>query len=343
MPPNWDESAWDSSSWDSPSVPPFHPPPVKKSKINRRTMASNPTPDDPAVLLAVAEDIADGLHNLEVTLGIKQYTEAAVRASITAFKNARLALGTANALVDSKVALLQTADAAGETVIKNCRLRFVKLFGGQFNSSWEAAGFPNQSTMVPDNQDDRFTLLGGIATYLTANPSAESADMEATAAIVGAAHTAVSDARDALHTAETAQTTAKKNRDTMEKGLRKTVRGFINELDGRIAEDDERWESFGLNIPANPTAPEAITSLTATATGGGKIHLEWTYATRMTGTRIMMKLIPQDDDFSSKGTADGLEKTLTGFTAGQQLQCKVIPYNDGGDGGESPTVSVTVT
>lgn len=343
MPPNWDESTWDSSNWDSPSVPPFQPLPDKKRKTNRRTMASNPTPDDEAVLLALAEDLADGCHDLEVTIGIKQNTEAVMRAAITGLTDASLALGTAEGLATTKHDDMLAADAVAQTVLKNCRLRLVKLYGGQFNADWQAAGFPNQSTAVPGTMDERFSTLGGLKAFFTARPAAESVDMDATLAIVTAAHTTLSNARQAMNTANSAQTTAEKNKEAALKTLRKRVRGLIDELGTLIADDDERYEHFGLNIPANPTAPEGITSLTATATGGGKIHLEWPYATRMTGTRIMTKLIPQDDDFSSRGTADGLEKTLTGFTPGQQLQCKVIPYNDGGDGGESPVVSVTVT
>lgn len=52
---------------------------------------------------------------------------------------------------------------------------------------------------------------------------------------------------------------------------------------------------------------------------------------------------PEDDDFVSAGTTGGLEKTLEGYVPGVIVQVKVIPYNDGGDGPESPTGSVTVT
>ena len=46
-------------------------------------MAANPTPDDDAVLKALAEDLADGDHDHEVSIGIKQNTEAVLRAAIT--------------------------------------------------------------------------------------------------------------------------------------------------------------------------------------------------------------------------------------------------------------------
>ena len=118
-----------------------------------------------------------------------------MRAAITAASDSIVAQGTASAALDMKYDTLQSADAAGEAVLKNCRLRMVKLYGGQFNSFWQAAGWPNGSTAIPSTQDERFTLLGTQKTYFTLNPTAESGEADATAAICQAAHTAVSNAR----------------------------------------------------------------------------------------------------------------------------------------------------
>ena len=306
-------------------------------------MASNPTPDDDAMLSALAEDLADGCQTHEVAIGIKQNTETAMRAAIAGTASAKLALGAANMLVDNKYDLLQAADAAGAAVIMNCRLRLVKVLGTQFSAGWGTAGFPNQSTSVPDTQDERFTLLNALKLYFTANPAAESVDMDATAAICLAAHTATSDARAAVNTAETDQTNAQNAEKAAVKTLRKRVRGLIDELGQLVADDDARYEAFGLNIPANPSAPEAIASLTVTAMGGAKVFAQWPYSTRMVGTRLMRKRIGVDEEFVSIGTADGLEKMLTGQTPNQTIEIFVIAYNDGGDAPPSPTVSVVVS
>ena len=308
-------------------------------------MASNPTPEDDAFLKALAEDLADGCNAHEVAIGIKQNTEAAIRAAITGLDSAKMARGLAENLLDQKVAAHQAADAAGNAVLKNCRLRLVKLFGGQFNAQWLTAGWPNGTTAIPNTQGARFSLLGSLKVYFTATPASESAEMEATAAICTAAHTAVSDARAAMNLAEGALPGAKSSEKTAVKALRNRVRGLIEELEKLIPDDDARWEDFGLNIPANPSAPEGIATLTAEAAGGGKIHVMWAYATRMASTRLLTKRTTGaeiDDDFVNAGTSPALEKTLEGFVPGVIVQVKAIPYNDGGDGPESPTASVTV-
>ena len=343
---NWDESTWDSGTWDSPSAPVLPPLFVKKRKTKYKTMASNPTPEDDDVLLALAEDLADGCHDLEVALGILRYKETVIRAAITDLNASGLALANATTLQAAKRGLLQEKDEAGKGVIGNVRRRLSKLYGERFNSNWQAAGFPDGSTQVPLTQDKRFTLLGKLKLFFHDTPAAESADMEATEAICAAAHTAVSDARLALNTAETAQSNALKARNDSIKMLRKCVRGLITELGDLMPDDDTRYETFGLNIPANPSAPEGIASITVTAAGGGDIHAAWPYATRMAGTRLLTKRTTGaeiDADFINAGTTAGLEKTLVDFVPGVVVQVKAIPYNDGGDGPESPAASVTVT
>lgn len=149
-------------------------------------MAANPTPDDDDILKALAEDLADGCHTHEVAINIKQNTEAVIRAAIATFDAMKLARGQAESLVDAKNALHQQADDAGAVVLKNCRLRLVKLFGGLYNNEWLTAGWPNGTTAIPTTQAARFSLLGSLKTYFTAVPASESGDMEATAAICGA-------------------------------------------------------------------------------------------------------------------------------------------------------------
>jgi len=305
-------------------------------------MASNPTPENPDVLRALADRMADGCHTHEATISILQNTEAAMRAAIAGLSAAETQLGFKKTELSAAFAALEAADEGGVTCINNCKLRLKQLLGERWSMAWEPTGFPNNSTALPNTQDKRFTLLDALKNYFTTMPASENAGMGATAAACAAAWTAMSDARQAVADAENAQNAALAARDLALRALRKRVRGLISELETLIADDDPRWEAFGLNVPANPSAPEGIATLALASTVAGKIHAEWSYATRMTGTRILTKRAGVDDEFVNSGTAEGLEKTLTGFTSGQTVEVKVIPYNDGGDGPESPTQSITV-
>ncbi|MBL9142865.1 MAG: hypothetical protein JNM99_04205 [Verrucomicrobiaceae bacterium] len=337
---NWDEGFWDSGFWDEPSGPVF--PPVPKRTYNRRTMASNPTPDNSDMLRALADRMADGCHTHEVAINILQNKEAAIRAAIAALVAADLALGIKKHAVSQAYEALQAADEAGLTVLTNCKLRLGQKLGQRWSAAWEPTGFPSGSTAVPRTQDERFALLAALKAYFTAVPANESAEMEATAAACDAAVTALSDARQAVADAEVQQTTAFDARSVAIDGLRKRVRGLINELETLIAVDDPRWEAFGLNIPANPSAPEPVGILTAAALGNGRIEVSYDYATRATRFRVESLIIGVDTEWQTKASAKDLEVILKGYTAGQQVKVRVVSANEGGEAAPSPEVTVAV-
>lgn len=305
-------------------------------------MASNPTPDNNDILRALADRMADGCHTHEVSIGIKQNTEAAIRAAIAGLGTAESNVGMKKLAVDDAFTAQQAADEAGKTTLMNCKLRLAQKLGNRFNASWEPTGFPNQSTAIPDSQDARLTLLNDLVTYFTNTPANESVDMGATAALCAAAATALSDARMGVSAAESAQTTAFGARAAAADTLRKRVRGLISELELLLADDDARWEAFGLNIPANPTAPESVATLVLTPLGGGRFSVAWSYAVRAVRYRIETKITGVDTDFQNKANAKDLEMILKGFTAAQVVQVRVVAINDGGEAAPSPVVSVTV-
>ena len=204
-------------------------------------------------------------------------------------------------------------------------------------------GFPHQSTAAPDTQDERFTLLDSLKNYFTAVPANESADMGATAALCAAAWTTLSDVRQAVADAEAAQTTALNNRTTAEDTLRKRVRGLINELGDLIGDDDPRWEAFGLNIPANPSAPEPVSAVTLEALSNHRMGVSWPYSVRAVRFRVEAQIMGVDTEFQNKGSFKDLEAILKGFTAAQTVKVRIVAGNDGGDAAPSPEGQITVT
>ena len=306
-------------------------------------MASNPTPDNNGVLRALADRLADGCHQHEVALGIKQNTEAAIRADMGALDTAITQTGTKKGLVSTAYDTLQAADVAGTTRIGDCKLRLQKVLGQKWSAAWEATGFPGHTTAVPNTQDERFTLLNDLKNYFTLNPTHESAEMDATAALCLAAWTALSNARQAVANAESALTAALNTRTAAETALRSRVRGLIGELGQLLADDDPRWEDFGLNLPANPSAPEPVASVTLEALPGHRIGAAWPYATRAIRYRVEVFIEGVDTEWQSKGSFKDLEANLKGFTAGQTVKVRVVAGNDGGDAAPCPEAQIVVT
>lgn len=141
------------------------------------TMASNALPTKRDRLFAVCDDMCDGLHQLEVTLGIKQNMEALLRPALAAARASEAAFGDARVAKKTANATLTTADAAGKTFIGNARKRLSKFFGESYTTEWGAAGWPDNSTAMPSTQEDRFNLVNSLKTWFTNHAAHESVDM----------------------------------------------------------------------------------------------------------------------------------------------------------------------
>jgi hypothetical protein len=305
-------------------------------------MSSNPTPDNNDILRALADRLADGCHQHEVSLGIKQNTEAAIRASMGTLATAVLQAGLKKSAVRDAYETLKAMDAAGEEVLIACKLRLQLKLGQRWSAAWEPTGFPHRSVAVPDIQDERFTLLDSLKDYFTAVPANESGEAGATAAICQTAWTNLSNARQAVANAESALTTAFNNRTAAEEGLRKRVRGLINELGDLLSDDDPRWEDFGLNIPANPSAPESVASVTLAPASAARIEVNWPYAVRALRYIIQIFIVGVDTEWRTGANSKDLTVILKGFTAGQTVKVRVVAANDGNPAAPSPEAQITV-
>jgi hypothetical protein len=142
---------------------------------------------------------------------------------------------------------------------------------------------------------------------------------------------------------KSAQTTAFTARTAAAETLPSGVRGLIGELRTLMADDDPRREAFGLSMPADPTPPEPVATLTLTPLGSGRVAAAWDYAVRATRFRAEAMIAGVDTDFQNKGSFKALETILKGFTAGQLVQVRVVAANDGGEAAPSPVMTVVVT
>jgi len=116
------------------------------------------------------------------------------------------------------------------------------------------------------------------------------------------------------------QATCKAVRDAGVEALSDEVTMTISEIDGQLADDDPRWEVFGLNIPANPTAPEAVTTLTITPAGTGRELVEWPCARRANYYRVFLKRIGTDSAFVNVDDAGDLDFVLKNLTPGATIE-----------------------
>lgn len=305
------------------------------------TMAANPTPTNDHQLLVRCHDMSAGCEALEVELGIKQNTASKMREVAEAARAAMAEVGRLKGERGLRRKEFRQVDREAERVLGRCRLRLAALFGPRHNMQWEAAGFRHRSTMVPESLAGRQALLTGLAGYLTLFPEKESTDMGTTAAICTATHDAVQAARTAVKRSQTQLRAAVVAKRAALKKLRKQMRSLIRELDIVMAKDDPRWQRFGLRVPASPSMPKAVESVTLTALGGGAVEVSWPRARHARRYRVQLRRAGAAE-FENVKTLRGRDTILTSLPVGERLEVRVIAANQLDEAAPSPVGVVVV-
>jgi hypothetical protein len=307
-----------------------------------RSMATNETPKDLEGLLGLADKMADGLHTDAAGVGIAQNTEAAMRAAITAAQLADVDYGAAKEARVAATAVTQAADDEAQNFLLAAKRVLSQFLGTNWSTAWESTGFPNQSTKVPATQDQRLILCATLKIYFTNNPTREVAALGVTAINAEAKFQALSDGRDAVEHKTREQADKKATRDTAVNGLRKRVRGLIDELTQLLDDTDSRWHVFGLNCPADPDTPEPVGSLALSLGAAGVIVATWPSALRATRYRPFTQIVGVDAEFVAHDPVHDEFVNLPGFASGQTVKVYIIAANDAGEADPGPTEEILI-
>jgi hypothetical protein len=305
-------------------------------------MATNRLPDQLDRLFALAEDMADGLHAHEAPVGIKQNTEAAVRADLAAATAAEAEFQAKRRAKTDAVTAQTVADSNGKAFIGAAKRVLENYLGSRWSNAWATAGFVNGSTAIPGTIAERQSCLDALKAYFTSNAGHENAPLNVTAARAGALFTALSDARSAVHEAENAAGAAKAARDTAVLALRTRMSGLIGELDQLLDEDDPRWYAFGLNRPADPDRPDIPDSLVLTAGPAGTVLVDWADARRAERYRVFRQIVGADADFVHAVTVTESDATLSGLPSGSTVKVRVTAANAAGESAPSAEAQIAV-
>ncbi len=307
-------------------------------------MASNKLPRPLDDLFTLAEDMADGCHNHQAAIGLKQNLEVNVRADLDA---AVLAQGTYKTALSAKTDLstaVTVADSNGKAFIGSARRVLVENYGEGWSQSWVATGFPDLSTAVPSTQSKRQALLLSLKNFFAANPGLEvnTPKIIVTSALAGTLFTALSTARVAAADGNTDAGTKKNLRDAAEQTLRDRMMGLINELGQLLDATDPLWLAFGLNEPGTTNLPDAADGLVLVAGPAGTVLSHWSNASRATRYRVYKQIDGVDPIPINIVTVTEADATLTGQPSGMLLKIFVIAANDAGQAAPSDTVQITV-
>lgn len=352
---------WGSPSYElQPGDPGYIGPNPSPSTPKPKHMSSNATPENRTILTALAKNVLAGQFAHGGPVGLHHHTQVqldpiikrlagdptavvgtpAWKGSQTSYRDCLDATG------DARDDLRELSDGAVKTWLDGYRKVLEGLHGRRASDAWQAAGFPPGSTAVPRGHEARLVLLGAARAYLGSHPDYEATlprkdepPLAISAAAALALETQMQTARTLINTREHEEMTCKADRDADVEALYDEVSATIAELTDLLAADDPRWELFGLNIPANPTPPLGVDSLTLSAAGSGRELLVWPYAKRAEYYRVFLKRVGIDADFVNVADPKDLEYTLKGLPPGTEIAVYVTPMNGAGAGPSSPTVT----
>ena len=320
-------------------------------------MANNEIPKTYDPLIELMEDAADGAATHGVAVGLKQNTEAAIRADLLALTGKPAGPGgvppavpglkalwnAAQTHKSSMTAALRTVSSNGRALAMTCIDSLKPVLGRQWNSDWNAAGFIGGSLAVPANP---MLKLQQLRAYYGINPTHEVANINGipcTAAACEAGAQAISTAQSDSNESNNDAGTAQGNYEAGIATGRSRMTGLRDELTQLIPNDDNRWYAYGFDKPTDPSTPEVPENLTATpgATGSGTLFLHCDTARRADGYRFRVK------NAAGAQIAEKLsnepEAVITGLPPGANVTVTVTGRNTaGGESAASDPVAAVV-
>jgi hypothetical protein len=307
-------------------------------------MGSNQLPKPLDDVFTLAEDMADGCHNHEAAVGLKQNKEADVRADLAAAVTAQTNYQNALSAKTDFSTAVTVADSNGKAFISSARRVLANNLGETWNQSWIATGYPDLSTAVPATQPKRQALLLSLKNFFAANPAYEvnTPKLVVTSAQAGVLFTALSSARVAASDGNTDAGNKKNLRDDAEQTLRDRLSGLISELGQLLDDNDPLWLAYGLNEPGATNLPDSADGLVLTVGPAGTVLAHWSNSSRATRYRVFEQIDGVDPISVNIVTVSDSDATLTAQPSGKTLKIYIIAANDAGQAQPSDTVSIVV-
>lgn len=327
--------------WDTPGLYYDQPDPIPTPSKRKRIMASNRIPDSLEELMSLAEDAADGAHQLEDTIGLKQNKETNIRADLAELVACKNAYDSKAGDAPAKETAVRVARSNARFALIAARDNFKRFLGAKPSAAWQTAGWPNDSIAVPATSEKLLPLLQSVKAFLIANPTRQIADMQLTPAAFDTLHTALSDAVSGRHNHNSDTGTSKDQRDACHQKLRTRLRGLIDELTQLLEPLSPNWLAFGLKRPGAPDSPETVENTHATALGGGRVRIQSDPAARAEYYQIWAQ-IGAETEFHLADSPQEPDKILEDFTVGATVKLKVRAVNETGPGRFGEEIQVVV-
>lgn len=289
-----------------------------------------------------ATTASNGIAKIGEAVGIKHSLAEAVNLRRTELIDAGTDKETAKKELRTRRTALRVALKAAIIHATSARDLLKKTHGTTYNQSWDEAGFVGK-IRIPTSVPKLETLLETLVKYLTKYPERQSADMEVTIVQTQKVLDTLKNAFTAVTEQKTTARTATRTRQTKFKALKRQLGKLTRELRDLLEPLDERWLTFGLNMPGADEPPDMPQNVTAVLIGHNAIAVKWDPAPRATTYRVLKRVIGVDEQFVEVGTPKDVDFTIENLPANSAVEVSIVAYNNGGDSDMSNKVFVETT
>ncbi len=306
-------------------------------------MAGNPAPEDSNKLQQALGKAAIGAALHGATLNLKHAATRLNSAKQNLF-DTEYAYDQAEIAWHDRENDRSKKDDEIEAFIKTFKSAIVYELGNGYHAIYQLAGFPDNSTEIPRQAQDRITILERIPIVLAENAALVNAGKGLTVARANTLIDEWNDVLEAVNSAAGVRQTAKDNRDDAYKAARKAFIGLVDELDEELGEDDTRWWNFDLSRPADPETPESpATAPTVEVLGGGTARVTNLELSRRADACFVFARLAGSPEPAPRVTNRVLDQTtLTGLAPGA-YEITYCGVNQVGSGPHSPVATIEVT
>lgn len=305
-------------------------------------MASNSLPSNASQLIGLGTKMQQGLITLGAVLKITQITPVEFNAELNAFITANGDYNAARSAKQSASDVFKPADAALSEWLQTTRNILAGRFGSRWSTIWAQAGFINSSTSVPSRIEERLGLALNLTGFFTANPSFEVPSMQVTAAQATALRNTALAAQQALGAADVALKEKGDAWDSAFASLTDTMRSLIKILGATLEDNDPRWFTFGLEMPATNTTPGKPANLAAHLDDTGAIIVQCDPVALAMRYRWRMLLAGIETDYRLVARSTDPIGSITGVMPGQKAQIIVQAVNGNLQGVASDSIVFTM-
>jgi hypothetical protein len=302
----------------------------------------NSLPTNASQLIGLGTKMNQGLIILGSALKITQITPAEFAAELNAFIGADGDFNAARSARQSASDVFKPADTALSEWLQTTRNILAARFGSRWSTMWAQAGFINSTTTVPSRIEERLGLALNLANFFTANPTFEVPSMQVTAAQATTLRDAALAAQQALAAADVVLKSKGDAWDSAYATLTGTMRALIKILGATIEDNDPRWLTFGLQMPATNTTPGQPVNVTAHLDGTGAIVVQCDPVPLATRYRWRMMRVGIDPDYQLAARSVDPIGNITGVLPGQTAQIIVQAVNGNLQGVASEPIQFTV-